>query len=304
MKSFLRSLAKELTPRVVVQGVQGTLTSFQRIKLPSTRTAFDHAGTLPDYLGMSDLELLQKKYPLLPDYGYDLRSLDKRGMSRAREILRLPGASTATPYLELGCWDGMVSCHLQRLGKRTTAIDIQDEGFDTRARRGGVTLLKMDAADLQFPNESFDCVFSYDAFEHFPNPEGVLQNARRVLKTGGHLFLTFGPLYMSPFGQHAYRTITVPYCQFLFPSSLLQEFATARALEPVNFEFVNGWSCKHYRRLWEEYSSSLGMVRYSETLNLEHLDLIKAYPTCFKNKTDWFDNLIVESITAVFKKIS
>ena len=75
----------------------------------------------------------------------------------------------------------------------------------------------MDAANMQFEDETFDFVFSYDAFEHFASPENVLLEAIRVVRKRGYIYLEFGPLYYSPYGEHAYRSITVPYCQFLFP---------------------------------------------------------------------------------------
>ena len=302
-KGSVRSFVKEITPGFLISGVRAVQTALQRTKLRGTRSVFREAPSTPNYLGMNELQHLQTKYPLLPEYGYDPRSIERRGFQRAKEILRLPGASSPKSYLELGCWDGMVSYFLQREGRQTTAIDIRSEGLDDRARREGVRFLQMDAEDLQFAEESFDCVFSYDAFEHFSHPDLVFRNALRVLKQHGHLFLNFGPLYMSPFGQHAYRTITVPYCQFLFPTSLLHDFAVAKGLEPIDPNHVNGWPATKYRKLWEEHSSSFKSIRYTESLNLAHLDLIKSYPACFRSKTDSFDDLIVETMTTVFEKV-
>jgi SAM-dependent methyltransferase len=280
-----------------------TQTVLQRRKLRDTKAVFNEAPSVPNHLGMNELQHLQTKYPLLPEYGYDPRSIERRGIQRAKEILKLPGASSSKSYLELGCWDGMVSYFLQREGKQTTAIDIRSEGLDDRARREGVRFLQMDAEDLQFPDGSFDCVFSYDAFEHFSHPELAFRNALRVLRRHGHLFLNFGPLYMSPFGQHAYRTITVPYCQFLFPMPLLHEFAVAKGLEPVDPIHLNGWPATRFRRLWEEHSSTYKSIQYTESLNLAHLDLVKSYPSCFRSKTNAFDDLIVETMNAVFEKV-
>jgi ubiquinone/menaquinone biosynthesis C-methylase UbiE len=300
----VRTLAKRLTPRFIIRGIRDAQSSFQRIKLPRTRTIFENAGTYPAYLVSEDLELLQRKYPPLPEYGYDPSSTERRGFRRAGEILGLPAARSAKTYLELGCWDGMVSCFLQRHGKRATAIDIRSDGFDDRARREGVRFLEMNAENLQFPDESFDCVFSYDTFEHFPQPGLVLANALRVLRPGGRLFLNFGPLYLSPFGQHAYRTITVPYCQLLFARSTLNDFAVSNGLNVIEFNHVNGWRLAEYRKLWESQSSSLKTEQYVESLNLAHLDLIRSYPACFRSKTDRFKDLIVETVTAVFEKVS
>jgi SAM-dependent methyltransferase len=303
LTSLARTRLKNLTPRFVVRGIRKTQTALQQTNLRATKAVFNEAPSMPNYLGMIELQHLQTKYPLLPEYGYDARSIERRGIQRAKEILRLPGPSSLKSYLELGCWDGMVSYFLQCEGKQTTAIDIRSEGLDDRARREGVRFLQMDAEDLQLAEDSFDCVFSYDAFEHFPHPERVFQNALRVLRRHGLLFLNFGPLYMSPFGQHAYRTITFPYCQFLFPAPLLHDYAVANGLEPIDPSHVNGWPATRFRRLWEEHLSSFKSIRYTESLNLAHLDLVKSYPSCFRSKTDSFDNLIVETMTAVFEKV-
>lgn len=71
----------------------------------------------------------------------------------------------------------MVCCILQRMGKKTTALDKESRFFDKRALCEDVKFLKMDAAHLQFEDESFDFVFSYDSFEHFANPGAALQEA-------------------------------------------------------------------------------------------------------------------------------
>jgi len=155
---------------------------------------------------------------------------------------------------------------------------------------------------MQFEDETFDFVFSYDAFEHFAAPENVLREAIRVVRKRGYIYLEFGPLYYSPYGEHAYRSITVPYCQFLFQKKLLNDFATQHELEPIDFSHVNGWSLASYRKLWHRYSQILKRIHYAEKLNLSHLDLIRAYPSCFKSKSGNFDNFIVASITVLFQK--
>ena len=179
----------------------------------------------------------------------------------------------------------MVSCCLCRKGKKATAIDNRDAGFDKRASREGVNILQMDATDLQFEDESFDFVFSYDAFEHFTSPESVLRESIRVVRQGGYIYLEFGPLYYSPFGEHAYRSITVLYCHFLFPKNLLSDFVAQKGLNPIDFSQVNGWSLESYRNTWSKYSHVLKRVRYYERRNLSHLRLISTYPSCFKSKS-------------------
>lgn len=301
----LKSIIKKIVPKFVLYKL---LTIFSMLKAIEAKKIFERAPETPVLLGWDILESLQQKYPFPPEYGYDPQSLEQRGKLLAREILNLIQTKTKKPknintILELGCWDGMGSLFLQREGKKTTSIDIRSEGFDERAMRGGVTLLQMDAAHLQFEDESFDFVFSYGTFEHFPEPELVLKEAIRVVKRGGYIYLKFGPLYMSPSGLHAYRSITVPYCQFLFPKELLRDFAKAKGLMPINFAQVNEWSLEDFRKLWNRYSRRLKKIIYYENPKVSHLDLIMKYPSCFKSKTKYFNNLIVQSIEVLFNKI-
>lgn len=281
-------------------------TIFSKRKISKAANIFEYSSEIPIWLKRGALEKLQQKYPYPPEYNYDSQSLEKRGEERARELLNLiPGKieHEITTFLELGCWDGMVSCALQKTGKKTTAIDYRSKGFDGRAIKQGVTLLQMDAAHLQFEKESFDFVFSYDAFEHLVDPELVLQEAIRVVKPGGYIYLEFGPLYMSPMGLHAYDSITVPYCQFLFQNKLLNDFTNENGLKPIDFDQINGWSLDDYRKLWNYHSHILERIMYYEERNLFHLNLIMAYPSCFKSKTKNFDNLLVSKIKVLFKKI-
>lgn len=302
MNQRIKSIIKKIVPEFVLYKL---LTIFSTLKIIKTKKIFERAPEIPIWLGWDILESLQQKYPFPPEYGYDLQSLEQRGKERAGEILGLihTKKEKINSFLELGCWDGMVSCNLQRVGKMTTAIDNKSEGFDKRSVRKGVTLLQMNAAHLQFEDESFDFVFSYDVFEHFAEPELVLQEAARVVKRGGYIYLTFGPLYMSPMGLHGYRSIPVPYCQLLFQKELLKDFTNARGLRPIDFAQVNEWSLEDYRKLWKGYSHRLKRIRYHERLNIFHLDLIMKYPSCFRSKTKYFDNLIVSSIEVLFKKI-
>jgi len=303
MKSRLKTLAKESLPPDVVHGLRYLLQSLPRsLERRRTEKIFDESPTGQFHLGAGTLETLLGKYPFPPKYGWDPDSLEMRGTARAKELLRFPEGQAATKFLELGCWDGMVSCALSQKGKDTTAIDYRDIGFDKRAMDQGVKLQQMNAADLQFEDESFDFVFSYDAFEHVSSPDDVLREALRVVKKGGGIYLDFGPLYYSPFGEHAYDTIPIPYCQFLFSQEQINEFAAKNGAQLIDFDHVNKWSAQNYRELWDKYSSVLSKVSYYESLDLSHLNLIREYPSCFKSKSVYFEDFVVDYIKVLFRK--
>ena len=161
----------------------------------------------------------------------------------------------------------------------------------------------MNAENLDFENESIDCIFSFFSFEHFYNPQRVLEEAIRVIKKNGYIYLSFAPLYMAPWGLHGFESIYIPYSTFLFPIKLIRILAK-KINRPLIDPHLNKWSLEQYRGLWNKFSDRLKIVRYKEYYNLNHLDLIKKYPSCFKSKTNFFENLIVSKIDVLFKKIN
>ena len=279
--------------------------AYCRLKARRARKAFDAAADSPAWLSMAELQALQRAYPLEPvRYKYDAQSLAARGRERAQRLLSMSRRHANRPqrFLDLGMWDGMTCRALQEMGKRAVGIDIRIEGLDETAGAGGATFAGMDAAGLGFVDESFDFVYSFNSFEHFPDPEAVLSEALRVLRPGGLLYLEFGPLWLSPRGAHQFQTISVPYVECLFTKDMLAEFAAARDIRLMGFFWMNEWPLSRYRSLWERNAGRLEKVVYHEIYNADHVDLIERYPSCFRSKTQAFDDLIVSNIEGLFRR--
>jgi ubiquinone/menaquinone biosynthesis C-methylase UbiE len=298
MEHFIKKVIKKNIPAPLKDRIRAIINSR---KLYKAKKIFNMSDITPAWLGWKDLEYLYSKYPLPEKYPYDPISLENRGLERANHLLNMISGKKANTMLEIGCFDGMVSCILQSKGNMVTAIDIR-EWFDERAGRSGVKYFNMDASHLKFEDESFDCIFTYDSFEHFSNPELVMQEAYRVLKKGGYLYISFGNSYFTPKALHIYDHINVPYCQLLFTRDMLNEFVNKNKLREIAYDFINGWSVEQFRELWEKYSGKLKILKYKEIPDLNHLDIIINYPSCFKSKTDNFDNLIVCDFEILFLK--
>ena len=279
--------------------------NYSQFRSRKAREVFAAAPENPRWLEWEELTRLQAEFsPEAMTYQYDIASVKKRGEQRARELLQLNSSENGelNRFLELGSWDGMVCYYLQQMGKTAIGIDTHTGGFTNKAKSKGAFLLQMDASQLGFRDNSFDFVFSYNAFEHFSDPEQVLQEALRIVRPGGYIYLKFGPIWMSPRGAHQYRTITVPYCECLFTRELLQEFAHLNNLELTDFSRMNQWTVTQYRELWENYSSELQPVFYYEINRTDHVSLIVRYPSCFTSKTNVFDDLIISDIEVLFRK--
>jgi ubiquinone/menaquinone biosynthesis C-methylase UbiE len=295
---------KPLIKKIIPQHIINKIRNYKYYsKIRAARKTFNTAEENPMWLELEDFSNLQKKYTFPKgEYGYDDNSTEKRGIERADYLLKIIQGKPLNTFLEIGCQDGMVSCILQRKNKNATAIDIEEKWFDGRAIKEGVIFLQMDATALQFNDESFDFVFSYNGFEHFSNPLLVLKEACRVVKKGGFIYINFGSPYMSAKGLHAYHSISVPFCQHLFPKEMILDFIKKNTLTEIDFESVNGWTIDDFRKLWESFSESLKKIKYHETHSYEYLDIINQYPSCFKSKTNKFYDLTVVQIEALFVK--
>jgi SAM-dependent methyltransferase len=198
--------------------------------------------------------------------------------------------------LDIACGDGLTAESIEKLGADVTAIDLTNARFVA-----AIPFQQMDAAAIAFPDNTFDIAYTFDAFEHFANPEAVLREASRVLKPGGVFYASFGPLYNSPHGAHQFLSIDVPYCHMLFREEDCNAAAEKRGLRPLT-KNLNYWSLRDFRRMFARFEDQFDTVHRFEKFNVAFVDLIRQHPTCFRSKVDDFDELIVRSIETLLRK--
>jgi ubiquinone/menaquinone biosynthesis C-methylase UbiE len=102
--------------------------------------------------------------------------------------------------LDVACATGMSFRFLADYGE-IRGIDISDETIRLCAQRGIDRIVKGDAVRLPFKDRSFDVVLALDAFEHFDDDIGAMQETHRVLQPGGVLVATV-PAFMSLWSPH------------------------------------------------------------------------------------------------------
>ena len=104
-------------------------------------------------------------------------------------------AAAGKTVLEVGCGAGYDAYEFCRAGADYSGLDITPENV-VRARQHlahfgfAPSLTQGDGEALDFADASFDMVFSNGVLHHTPGLERALAEACRVLKPGGHLFVT------------------------------------------------------------------------------------------------------------------
>ena len=96
--------------------------------------------------------------------------------------------------LDMACGTGALSRRLEERGFSVTGLDFS---FQSLRRLNQTTktirLIQADAVALPFTSGSFDVVTCMGAWRHFPEPQRVLDEVRRVLRPGGAFLVGYFP---------------------------------------------------------------------------------------------------------------
>jgi len=127
---------------------------------------------------------------------------------------------TGKRVLDLGCGYGALIADMVARGAGScTGLDLSAERVETARRiaqeKGHAGRASFHAGDIrEFPEGAFDIIVSKDTFEHIEDLKGVMDALAQRLKSGGRLYLGFGPLYNSPFGDHGWYS-SLPWAHVL-----------------------------------------------------------------------------------------
>jgi phosphatidylethanolamine/phosphatidyl-N-methylethanolamine N-methyltransferase len=150
-----------------------------------------------------------------------------------------------TKVLEVGVGTG-INLSMYPRDCHVTGIDFSAQMLEKARERvwkkelGNVRLLQMDAADLKFPDHSFDIVYAPYLISVVPDPVQVAQEMRRVCRPGGRII--FLNHFLSPNGllSKMERLISPLTIHVGFKSDLdLPAFLAQADLKPVTIEKVN-----------------------------------------------------------------
>lgn len=253
----------------------------------------------------ADFDRLQR-YPEGPgEYGYSPYDVWSRGAARARHLLeRFSMETPGSALLEVGCGDGMTASELAGFGHAVTITDM-DDWRDPRVNHDVRFVPGVIEDGLAIPGEHFDLVYSFNTFEHLRDPAYALREMLGWCRVGGFIYLDFGPLFASAWGLHAYRTLNMPYSQFLFSEgftrSKLRELGIRDlGVDRDDLQPLNRRRLSEFRRACEESGGKLIWWDTSEILR--HLRIIQRYPEAFRGRGLTFEDVTTALLRVVVRK--
>ncbi len=122
--------------------------------------------------------------------------------------------------IDFGCGTGDDAVEMALRGARSvTGIDLQ-ERFLAEARTKAVSAGVADVCTFATTaSHPADVVVSLDAFEHFDDPGGVLDQISTLLVPGGRVLISFGPTWYHPLGGHLFSVF--PWAHLVFTERAL-----------------------------------------------------------------------------------
>jgi SAM-dependent methyltransferase len=261
----------------------------------------------PVTLGEAEFNRLQSHYKndqWWQPYYFDTYSTGRRAYERALSFLTFePFREADKDILEIACGDGMTGTALSIYGHHVTLLDYQD-WRDSRAHEQNFI-----QADLGKPiplsDSSFDFIFSFNAFEHIPDPTLAFNEMLRILRPGGFIWLDFNPLYASPLGLHAF-SFNMPYPQFLFDASFIQTKLDEVGLHDLGREMatlqpLNQWKLEEFKKLWDHQNCKV--LKYKETVDNSHLEIVERFPHAFRGRSLTLEDLTISGLFILIEKI-
>src|SRR3989344_414053 len=126
---------------------------------------------------------------LYNNYGRDWEGvIGKDKIQCIRKALQLIG--NHKKVLDIGCYNGYISKIIQEQGNEVIGVDMSDKAVELCKKKGFVCVQRDLEKKLPFHDEEFDAVFMGEIIEHIFDTDGLLREARRVLKKNGVLVLT------------------------------------------------------------------------------------------------------------------
>jgi SAM-dependent methyltransferase len=185
---------------------------------------------------------------------------------------------TGLTVLDVGCGHGRLCVDIARRGaKRVVGLDTDQKRIDFAKNnilqnypelKNVVTFHCQELID--YSEELFDIMVSKDALEHILDVTSLLDEMKKRLKSGGKIYIGFGPLYNSYGGDHSGTRAIIPWGHVIFPESFLIRRANmVRSVKISNiYELgLNKLSYDDYKRILCQCGLKINYLKTNVTNN-------------------------------------
>lgn len=190
---------------------------------------------------------------------------------------RLKASLAGKTVIDFGCGDGQQAIAMAQAVPdcRVIGLDIQQKHLDRARARAGQANLEDRCSFAMDTEERADLIVSFDAFEHFSDPLGILEVMSKLLKPDGEVLVSFGPTWLHPYGGHLFSVF--PWAHLIFTERALIRWRSrfrqdgARCFSEVDGG-LNQMRIAHFERLVED---SPLMVDWLETVPIRGLSILR-----------------------------
>ena len=162
---------------------------------------------------------------------------------------------TGKDVLEIGVGHGSHAQLIAPFSRSFTGIDLTQTGSDMASRRLQVfgisaRILCMDAERMDFPDQSFDFIWSWGVIHHSANPLRILHEMKRVLRPGGEATVMIyhrSPLY---------------FLQGSFRRTFMKDFKRSSSLHRACQAATDGALARYYQpKEWKDLCEGLFEIK-------------------------------------------
>lgn len=178
---------------------------------------------------------------------YDERGDGKFVAPMYSEIINRILIEKPKKLLDVGCGTGNVLMKLRTNEEvQLYGLDISEKMIETAKKRlGNKAELKVgDSENMEWEDNFFDVIVCNASFHHYPNPEKVLLEMKRMLKNTGTLIIG------DPTAPIIFRPIINIFCKLsnngdyrIYSKREIEELLMRCGFEPINFKMIN---CKSF----------------------------------------------------------
>jgi len=246
--------------------------------------------------------------PRVFEYEYDQMSLWKRASQRGMEIiaeLQKMQVLQIGRVLETGTGDGCLGVWLDKLGLGQVLLTDLKDWRCQDAKYLDFVQSKLEEG-LKVPDNYFKLIISFNSFEHFENPSDCLNVMLDKLSPKGIIYADFGPLYRSPWGLHAYRTINFPYPQFLFSEQILTSKLHQLGIEDLGTERtelqpMNKWGFDDFDRLFNN-TQGVSVLDRKVVKDYSQLKFVFNHRNAFSGRGLSLNDLVTSNYRVILQK--